>query len=360
MGPQPGNEPFGLHHAAIARVAASSSGPPPVKRLSMHRAITNLRAFAGLAVSAGLLLTLPAHIALAEDNADKVIVTIDGKAITEGDLKLADGEIGSELANLPAEVKRRALAEYLIDNQLFANAAEADKLAETAEFKKYMAYLRERALREQYFEKVLKSSIDENEAQKIYNARVAQLKPEPEFAARHILVDSEEKAKELRAKIVGGEDFAKLAEENSTDPVSKKDGGFLGYFGIGQMVPEFEAAIVKMQKGELSEPVKTAYGWHIIKLEDRRNKAPPPYADVKDTILNSLAVRKAQEKSTELRSKAKIEYVDADIKKMVEEHKKQQEEALEAARKAAAEKEKEGAAKAAPAAPAETAPAAKP
>ena len=358
MGPQPAGKPFLLHHAAIPRVTASSSGPPPVKRLSMHRAIMNLRALAGLAVGAALLLALPSHIALAQD-ADKAIVTIDGKTITEGDMKLADGEIGSELANLPADVKRRALAEYLIDNQLFANAAEADKLAETAEFKKYIAYLRERALREQYFEKVLKGSIDESEAQKIYNARVAELKPEPEFAARHILVESEEKAKELRAKIAGGADFAKLAEENSTDPVSKKDGGFLGYFGIGQMVPEFEAAVVKMQKGELSEPVKTAYGWHIIKLEDRRNKAPPAYDQVKDTILNSLAVRKAQEKSTELRGKAKIEYVDADIKKMVEEHKKQQEEALEAARKAAAEKAKEGAAQT-PAAPAETAPAAKP
>jgi len=331
----------------------------------MHRAITNLRTLASLAVGAAVLLALPSHIALAQDSADdKVIVTIDGKAITEADLKLADGEIGSELANLPDEVKRRALAEYLIDNQLFANAAEAEKLGETADFKKYMAYLRERALREQYFEKTLKGSIDENEAQKIYNDRVAQLKPEVEFAARHILVDSEEKAKELRAKIVGGEDFAKLATENSTDPVSKKDGGFLGYFGIGQMVPEFEAAIVKMQQGELSEPVKTAYGWHIIKLEDRRNKAPPAYDQVKDTILNSLAVRKAQEKSSELRNKAKIEYVDAGIKKMVEEHKKQQEEALEAARKAAAEKkEKDGAAEAPAAQPApagETAPAAKP
>ncbi len=300
----------------------------------MYPAIPDKRALAGLAIVAAAVLSMPGMSASAQDAADKVVATVDGKSITEADLKLADGEVGGELGQLPPEVKRRALVEYLIDNQLFANAAEAAKYGETPEFKKYMEYLRGRALREQYFDKSLKGTISEDEAKKIYNARVAQLKPETEFAARHILVDSEAKAKELRAKIAGGEDFAKLATENSSDPVSKKDGGFLGYFGMGQMVPEFEAAVAKMQKGELSEPVKTAYGWHIIKLEDRRAKAPPSYDQVKDTIINSLAVRKAQEASAEMRGKAKVEYVDADLKKQVEEQKKKQAEALEAAKNA--------------------------
>jgi peptidyl-prolyl cis-trans isomerase C len=309
----------------------------------MYRVAPKMRALAGLAIVAAAASTLPVVSALAQD-AEKAVITVDGKPITEADLKLAENEIGAELAQLPPEVKRRALAEYLIDNQLFANAAEEAKLGETPEFQKYMAYLRQRALREQFFDKTLKGSVSEDEAKKIYNARVAQLKPETEFAARHILVDSEAKAKELRAKIVAGEDFAKLATENSSDPVSKKDGGFLGYFGMGQMVPEFEAAVAKMQKGELSEPVKTAYGWHVIKLEDRRTKPAPSYDQVKDTILNSLAVRKAQEKSAELRAKAKVEYVDADLKKMVEEQQKQQAEALEAAKKAKAEGTDPGAA----------------
>lgn len=324
----------------------------------MYSVIPNKRALAGLAIAAVTVLSATGTSALAQEIAnDKVVVTVDGKPITEGDLKLAESEVGNELAQLPPEVKRRALAEYLIDNKLFANAGEAAKLGDTPEFKAYMEYLRGRALREQYFDKKLKSAISEDEAKKIYNARIAQMKPETEFAARHILVASEEKAKELRAKIAAGEDFAKLAGENSTDPVSKKDGGFLGYFGMGQMVPEFEAAVAKMQKGELSEPVKTAYGWHVIKLEDRRVKAPPSYDQVKDTILNSLAVRKAQEASAEMRGKAKIEYVDADIKKQVEEAQKKQAEALEAAKKAA---EQGGAAPAAGAAPAPGAPPATP
>lgn len=301
----------------------------------MYPATPKKRALAGFAILAATVLSVTAPSAFADDASDKVVVTVDGKPITEGEMKLAEGEVGQDLAQLPPEVKRRALAEYLIDNRLFANAAEAAKLGETPEFKKYMAYLHERALREQYFEKTLKGGITEDEAKNIYKKRLTQMKPEPEFSARHILVATEEKAKELRAKIVAGEDFQKLAKENSIDPGSKGEGGFLGYFGVGQMVPEFENVVVKMQKGELSEPVKSAYGWHIIKLEDRRTKEPPSFEQVKDTIMNSLAVRKAQEASADMRGKAKVEYVDPDLKKLVEEQAKKQAEALEAAKKAA-------------------------
>ena len=301
----------------------------------MHRVFENLRTLAGIAAVAAIAFAAQDISAQAQDAGAKVVVTVDGKQITEADMKLAEGEIGTELANLPPEVRRRALAEYLIDNQLFANAAEAAKLGDTPEFQKQLAYLHQRALREQYFEKTLKGSVSVDEAQKIYNARVADLKPEVEFAARHILVDSEAKAKELRAKIVAGDDFAKVATENSSDTGSAKQGGLLGYFGMGQMVPEFEGAVAKMQKGEVSEPVKTQFGWHVIKLEDRRTKAPPTFDQVKDTIMNSLAVRKAQEASAALRGKAKVDYVDADIKKAVEDHQKKQAEAMEAAKKAA-------------------------
>jgi peptidyl-prolyl cis-trans isomerase C len=242
-------------------------------------------------------------------------------------MRLAENELGGELANLPPEIKRRALAEYLIDNVLFAEAAEAADIASSPEFKEQMDYLRRRLLREQYFETTLKGTISEDEAKKIYDARVADLKPEEEFAARHILVESEDKAKELRTKIAGGADFAEVAKENSTDTGSKEQGGLLGYFVKGQMVPEFEGAVVKMHKGEVSEPVKTNFGWHVIKLEDRRRKDPPSFDSVKNTIINSLVVRKAQEKASTLREKAQLEYVDAGIKKQVEEQAKKQAEA---------------------------------
>jgi peptidyl-prolyl cis-trans isomerase C len=298
------------------------------------------------AISAGGFL----RFAAAEDKpGDTVVATVNGQPITESDLRFAENELGGEIANLPPEVKRRALAEYLIDNELFAKAAEEAKIAATPEYEQQMRYLKRRVLRELYFDKTLKGKIGEDEAKKIYTEKIAQLKPEEEIEARHILVDSEDKAKELHAKIVAGADFAQLAKENSTDTGSKDQGGVLGYFGHGQMVPEFEAAAFKLEKGQVSEPVHTNFGWHIIKVDDRRKKEPPSFAAVKDTILNSLVVRKAQDTATELRSKAQVEYVDAGIKKQVEEQKLKKEQ----------DAKKPGEAPAAPADPAAP-PAAKP
>jgi peptidyl-prolyl cis-trans isomerase C len=275
---------------------------------------------AAAAIAAGGFI----RIATAEEKLDTVVAKVNGHAITEADMRFAENELGGELANLPPDVKRRALAEYLIDNALFADAAETAKITATPEFEQQMGYLKRRVLRELYFEKTLKGTVSLDEAKKIYADKIAQMKPEEEIQARHILVDSEDKAIELRAKIVAGGDFAQLAKENSTDTGSKDQGGVLGYFGHGQMVPEFEAAAFRLEKGEISEPVHTNYGWHIIKIDDRRKKEPPAFDTVKDTIINSLVVRKAQDQATEMRSKAQVEYVDAGIKKQVEEQKQKQ------------------------------------
>jgi peptidyl-prolyl cis-trans isomerase C len=278
------------------------------------------RSFVAAAILALAAFGTNSNPSFAQD--DKVVAKVNGNTITEADMRFANAEIGAQLGDIPENIKRRALAEYLIDNALFAEAAIAAKIAADPAFEEQMQYVRRRLLREQYFEKQLKGAISEADAKKIYDQRVAQLKSENEVAARHILVDSEEKAKEILAKIKAGGDFAALAKENSTDTGSKEQGGFLGYFGRGQMVPEFEKAAFTMIKGQVSEPVKTNFGWHIIKLEDRRRKPPPSFDDVKETILNSLAVLKAQEVVGALRKKADVEYLDDDIKKQVEEQEK--------------------------------------
>jgi peptidyl-prolyl cis-trans isomerase C len=142
---------------------------------------------------------------------------------------------------------------------------------------------------------------------------------EEEVQARHILVATEEKAKELAEAIGKGGDFAQLAKDNSSDPGSKDNGGMLGYFGKGQMVPEFEKAAFELKAGELSKPVKSQFGWHIIKVDDRRQKKPPTFEEVKDRLLGSMAQNKAQEIASNLRGKATIEYVDPEIRKQAEE-----------------------------------------
>ncbi|WP_409561401.1 peptidylprolyl isomerase [Hyphomicrobium sp. B1] len=261
--------------------------------------------------------------AAADDKApaspDKVIATIDGKPITEGDLAVAESEIGSDMGTMPGPQKRASLLEFLIDNQLFAEAAEKDKLDQSADFQTRLTYLKRRALRELYFEKVIKTGVTDADARKIYDEQVKLLKPEEEVSARHILVDTEAEAKALKEKIDKGADFAQLAKENSKDPGSKDDGGNLGYFGHGQMVPQFEEVVFKLKKGEVSDPVKTQFGWHLVKLEDRRVKQPPAFDIVKDRIIQSLLLRKAQQTAVSLRSGAKVDVVDPEIKKAIDE-----------------------------------------
>jgi peptidyl-prolyl cis-trans isomerase C len=270
-------------------------------------------AFSAAAVA--IMLGLGASAAMAQD---APVAKINGRIITETDIKLADAEIGSELAQVPESARKRILLEYLIENQIFSEAAEAAKLATGPAFEARMTYWRNRALRDLYFETSIRGSVKDADAKAFYDEQVKKIKPETEVSARHILVETKEKADEIAAKLKGGGDFAQLAKENSKDPGSKDNGGELGFFGRGQMVPQFEEAAFKLAKGEVSAPVQSQFGWHVIRLDDTRERGAPAFETVKDRILASLFHQKAQAVGTELRSKAKIEYLDADIKKAVE------------------------------------------
>lgn len=281
-------------------------------------------------LAAAILLSFPV-MAIAEE---KVVAKLNGKPITETDMALAEQEIGQDYGQLPEAQKKMALLEYLVDNQLFAEAAEAEKLGAGPEFDARLAYLKRKAMRELYFEKQIKASVSDADIRKIYDDQVKQIKPEEEVQARHILVETEEKAKELTAKIKAGGDFAQLAKENSKDPGSKDTGGDLGFFSKGQMVPQFEEAAFALKKGDISEPVKTQFGYHILKLEERRFRPPPAFEAVKERILQSMLLRKASETAQVLRAKAQLEYVDESVKKAIEERTK----AMEAHTKPAGDK----------------------
>lgn len=270
-----------------------------------------------LAALAGSVLLALGTAALAQG---KTVASVNGKPITEEDLKLADAEIGSDLGNLPEATRRRVLIEYVIENQLFAEAAEAEKLASGAEFDQRMAYFRRRALRETYFDKSVRAGVTEADARKVYDAQIGGTKGQEEVKARHILVESEAKAKELAAKLAGGDEsaFAELAKANSRDPGTRDDGGALGFFGRGQMVPQFEEAAFKLKKGEISSPVQTQFGWHIIRVDERRSKQSPEFALVRDRIIAALLHQRAQAIAGALREKAKLEFHDPEIKQQIE------------------------------------------
>jgi len=279
----------------------------------------NKHGSAGLLVVLGLMIFAAAP-AIAED---KVVATVNGQPLTERDMQLAETEIGSDLGNIPAKSRRRVLVEYLIENQLFADAAVENKLSNTDGFKNRMEYMRRRALREEFFDTKIKTAVSEAAAKTFYNDQIKGMNPEEEVKARHILVETEDEARDLFEKINRGEDFAKLAGAHSRDPGTKGNGGLLGFFSRGQMVPQFEQAAFSLEAGDVSEPVQSRFGWHLIKLEEKRTKPLPTFDDVKDRILNSMILQQAQAEAESLREKAKIEYLDADIKKQVEEQEKQ-------------------------------------
>lgn len=259
---------------------------------------------------------------------DKVLAKVNGYEIKETDLKYAEAEVGPQLAEMPAEKRKRLLLEFIIEMRLFAGAADEAKQTSGPDYDKRLAYWTLRAKRDAYYEGAIKGSIGDGVAKGIYDDKVKMIPAEDEVDARHILVDSEEKAKEVVDKIGKGEDFSKLAVEYSNDPGSKAQGGKLGYFSKGQMVKEFEEAAFALKKGEVSKPVKTQFGWHIILVDDRRTKPVPTYDEVKGHIIDSMVQQKGQQAATELRAKAQLEYVDPEIAEQVK-----QETAIAAAKK---------------------------
>lgn len=289
----------------------------PLRKTVQRRPVT-ARALAVITLS---LLLASGSAAFAQAlQSDKPVASVNGKTITEADLRFAEEEIGSDLGSLPNEVRKRALVEYMIEHQLLAEAAALEKLDGGPDMDRRMLYLKRKALRDAYFETIVKGSIKEADAKKLYDTQIAGFKGEDEVRARHILVDSEALAKELAGKIAHGDDktFAELARAHSKDPGTKAEGGDLGYFGRGQMVPQFEDAAFKLKKGDVSQPVQSQFGWHLIRVDDRREKRPPEFQVVKDRIIGSMVQQKAQTVVGALRSKAKIDYLDPDLKSQIE------------------------------------------
>ncbi len=264
-------------------------------------------------------LALAATAAVAAD--DTVVAKVNGAVITEGDMKAAKAEIGQQIAQMPPPAQRRVLIEFLIENQLVAGSDKGKSISDSDLYKTRLEYSRRRILRDIYFEKNVRDAVTDKDIKAFYDKEVAKIPATEEIQAAHILVKEEEKAKELYEKLVHDGDFAELAKANSIDPGSKARGGDLGYFAKGQMVPAFEKAAFALKEGEISEPVKSRFGWHIIKLTDRRKKEPPKLEQLSDRIKQVLIRQKAKDVVEKLRADAKIEYVDPDVKKQIDSEK---------------------------------------
>jgi peptidyl-prolyl cis-trans isomerase C len=261
-----------------------------------------------------LSLALGANMA----RADGPVARVNGADITEAELAFAEAEVGAEIAGLPVESRRRVLVEYLVEAHLFADAAAKNHLGAGKDFEDRLAYYKLRALRDTFYERKVREAVTEAQAKAAYDEQIAKLSPEPEVRARHILVKTEQEAKDLVKQLKGGADFTELAKKSSDGP-SAQTGGDLGYFSRGQMVKAFEDVAFALKPGQIADPVQTEFGWHVIKVEDKRNRPVPSFDEVKDQLIASLVQNQLKTVVQGLRASAKVEIVDPELKKAIEE-----------------------------------------
>ncbi len=274
---------------------------PSIRRPALSGLTLCTCAFALVAILAG-------PVARAQD--DPVVARVNGTEVRQSDLAAAEEDLGGNIPQMTPEAKRDYLITFVGDMILVAKAAEAKKMGDTDDFKKKLAYARTKLLMEQLLQSEAKAAVTEAALHKVYDEAIGQMKKETEVRARHILVETEDEAKAVVAELKKGADFAELAKAKSKDPGSA-DGGDLGYFTKDQMVPEFSEVAFKLEKGQLSDPVKSQFGWHVIKVEDKRERQPPEFDKVKDQLENFLVRKSQSELITKLRAEGKIERVGA-------------------------------------------------
>ena len=268
-------------------------------------------------VAATLALLLAAAGPLRAQDKDPVVAKVNGTEIHQSDLAVAEEEAG-QIPPMTPEAKRDYLVQFTADMILVSKAAEDKKIADGDEFKRRLAFARNKLLMEDLLQSVGKQALTDEAMHKVYDDAVKQMKPEEEVHARHILIRApagDEKAsaaakakiEAVIARLKKGEDFVVVAKEVTEDPSGKANGGDLGYFTMTQMVPEFSTVAFKLDKGQISDPVKTQFGWHVIKVEDKRTKPLPKFEDVKGQIEQYLSRKAQAELVTKLRTEAKIE-----------------------------------------------------
>ena len=269
------------------------------------------------ATIAALLFVLPAASGCSKNSSseapasasDPVIARVNGVDIKQSDLALAEEDVGADMQAASPEAKREHLISYLADIIMVTQAADKKNLADDPDFKRRLAFLRSKLLMGYELQQEAKTALTDEALKQTYDEAVKSMSGQEEVRARHILVEGEDEAKAILEQLKGGADFAKLAKEKSKDP-GAAEGGDLGYFTKDQMVPEFADIAFKMYPGQLSNPVKTQFGWHVIKVEDKRIKQPPEFEKVKDQIEAYLARKAQSDFIAKLRQSAKVERFD--------------------------------------------------
>ena len=239
---------------------------------------------------------------------DPVVATVNGQSIRLSELEVAQQSLPQQYRNMPLQAVFPALLDRIIDSKLVVQEGKKSKINEDPAFKKRMAFVEDQVLQDFWIQREIARQVTADKLQKRYEERLKQMPAEEEVHARHILVSTEDEAKALIAELKKGAAFDKLAKEKSTDKASGAEGGDLGWFKKSDMVKEFADAAFNLKKDELTEtPVKTQFGYHIIKVEDRRKAPPPAFEEMADQLREEMAREVITAQLDQLRSGAKIE-----------------------------------------------------
>ena len=242
----------------------------------------------------------------------KIVATVDGKPIFLSEIIGMAQRLPEQYRKMSLEAVYPSLLTRAIDSKLVTLEGRRAGFSKDPDVKKRLLDVEDQIISEIFLTKTIGSQVTEEALQKIYSETKSEMASGDQIKARHILLDSEEKAMEIIKKLQAGGEFAKLASEYSTGP-SAASGGDLGWFGEGQMVPEFSKAAFALNPGDIvTKPVKTQFGWHIILVEDRKVSAPPSFDEAKEQLASTMSQKLLKELIETLRTKVKIVRFQAD------------------------------------------------
>ncbi len=257
---------------------------------------------AGAIACFGVLSTAPVMAQESSVDASTVLAVVNGTEITLGHVILLRTQLPEQYLQAPDDVLFEGILNQLIDQTLLGDTVATDSLEMRLALENEARAIRAASA----IDGVIGTEPTEEELQAAYQETVAAIPEEEEFNASHILVETEDEAKAIISELEGGADFAELAKEKSTGP-SGPNGGELGWFGRGSMVPDFENAAIALDVGAISAPVQTQFGWHVIKLNDKRIKPAPTLAEIRDQLVQQIQSQKLEARITELRDGASVE-----------------------------------------------------
>ncbi|WP_434055077.1 MAG: peptidylprolyl isomerase [Roseibium sp.] len=271
-------------------------------RISMRRPVQ--------AVAVSLLAVTLGSASLSAAEPGDVVARVGDADITEADIAFAAQDLGQQLQQFPPNQWRALLLDVVVDMELIAQAARKDGLDQDPDFKKQLEFLELQALRNAYIAQKIDGAITDEVLNSAYEEEFKDYEGPEEVNARHILVNEKEEAEDLIKQLDGGADFVELAKEKSTGP-SGPSGGDLGFFGKGQMVKPFEDAVFELEPGSYTkEPVQTQFGWHVIKLEDKRRQEKPAFEAVAGELRQRLIREQYEAKMAELKDAVAVEILD--------------------------------------------------